>query len=484
MMCEHSRAGMAEPLIISLRNCPVSFLGDKRETILLRVEKEPKNRDELIAAAEEALGFPLCENDEARAAVLTQWSVEPIFSNVSEPTGAGQNPLQFCCSDESLDYIKRILTSVPIPEKSKGVFGEKLLQTLSDRQQHSFVFVVRYNDKGIIVSVRTHPARYLQVAKGCHGQFGSTFHAVTQHVPVEQLSGMLCLDYFIEDADQTQAKNVYLHFAVNWFPLKLEGVPPGCESAIVQLEMFPEREWLGLQQLFRGNAPVIRALNRAPVTASSRTPHIFLSHNSEDKPTVRRLAQSLNQLGIDAWLDEWELEVGDSLRRSVGAALEKSQYVGVIITPAFLQSEWCMRELDQALAREQRQRAKLVIPLLFGVATPPPFVEGRLYLDFYRDFFSSLTRLCGFIYGASPKVVTSVLAEKHPTSLDEVRTLVRRFGWQNYSFVEKTDFEKLRQQVARLGLELRDDELVLTSDIVNRLRQMGVEVAELDRLIG
>ena len=38
--------------------------------------------------------------------------------------------------------------------------------------------------------------------------------------------------------------------------------------------------------------------------------HVFLSHNSKDKPTVKRLGMELRKRGLSVWLDEWELRPG------------------------------------------------------------------------------------------------------------------------------------------------------------------------------
>ena len=42
-------------------------------------------------------------------------------------------------------------------------------------------------------------------------------------------------------------------------------------------------------------------------------PDIFISHSSKDKPAAFHLAKILNYCAIDVWLDDWELEVGQSL---------------------------------------------------------------------------------------------------------------------------------------------------------------------------
>ena len=37
---------------------------------------------------------------------------------------------------------------------------------------------------------------------------------------------------------------------------------------------------------------------------------VFLSHNSKDKPDVKRLGEALKNRGLTIWLDEWELRPG------------------------------------------------------------------------------------------------------------------------------------------------------------------------------
>jgi hypothetical protein len=50
----------------------------------------------------------------------------------------------------------------------------------------------------------------------------------------------------------------------------------------------------------------------------SREFDVFVSHASEDKDdVVRPLAQALQARGLEVWYDEFELRVGDSLRRKI-----------------------------------------------------------------------------------------------------------------------------------------------------------------------
>ena len=53
---------------------------------------------------------------------------------------------------------------------------------------------------------------------------------------------------------------------------------------------------------------------------------VFISHASEDKAEVALpLARYLEKFGLKVWLDEFELTVGDSLRRMIDYGLAMSR---------------------------------------------------------------------------------------------------------------------------------------------------------------
>jgi hypothetical protein len=64
---------------------------------------------------------------------------------------------------------------------------------------------------------------------------------------------------------------------------------------------------------------------------------VFISHASEDKDTfIRPLAIALKSLGISVWYDEFSLELGDSISRSIDKGLSESAYGLVVISPPFV----------------------------------------------------------------------------------------------------------------------------------------------------
>jgi hypothetical protein len=82
---------------------------------------------------------------------------------------------------------------------------------------------------------------------------------------------------------------------------------------------------------------------------------LFISHASEDKEEFARpLAEALQALGVEVWYDEFQLRVGDSLRRSIDKGLANSRFGVVVLSSAFFAKNWPQYELDGLVAREMK----------------------------------------------------------------------------------------------------------------------------------
>lgn len=83
-----------------------------------------------------------------------------------------------------------------------------------------------------------------------------------------------------------------------------------------------------------------------------RTFDVFISHASEDKDdVVRPLANALKEGGLSVWYDEFELRIGDSLRRKIDRGLASSRFGVVILSSAFFGRGWPEYELDGLVTR-------------------------------------------------------------------------------------------------------------------------------------
>lgn len=89
----------------------------------------------------------------------------------------------------------------------------------------------------------------------------------------------------------------------------------------------------------------------------------FICHAAEDKESVARpLAVALRSRGHEVWYDDWELRIGDGLRRCIDAGLLGSRYGIVILSPDFFRKGWPQWELD-GLVQMEREGRKVLLPV-------------------------------------------------------------------------------------------------------------------------
>src|SRR3954454_10962018 len=102
-------------------------------------------------------------------------------------------------------------------------------------------------------------------------------------------------------------------------------------------------------------------------------PDIFISHSSRDKDAAVHLATTLNFCAIDVWLDDWELEIGQSLTDAIAKAMDDSRFIAILITENYNNSVWTKTEYKKAVAREQKENRTVLLPLIVGEAQIPDF---------------------------------------------------------------------------------------------------------------
>ena len=101
-----------------------------------------------------------------------------------------------------------------------------------------------------------------------------------------------------------------------------------------------------------------------PVAQGPAQRDVFICHASEDKNAIARpLAAELQRRGHSVWFDEFELTLGDSLRRSIDRGLAESRFGLVILSPSFFAKKWPQRELDGLTTREMVGSTKVILPV-------------------------------------------------------------------------------------------------------------------------
>jgi hypothetical protein len=113
---------------------------------------------------------------------------------------------------------------------------------------------------------------------------------------------------------------------------------------------------------------------------------VFISHASEDKDDfVRPFATLLKEKGLKVWYDEFELKIGDKLRRKIDEGLSKTRYGVVVLSNFFFAKEWPQKELDGLFAIEDNGQ-DVILPIWHKISKNEvlkysPTIAGILALN-------------------------------------------------------------------------------------------------------
>ena len=131
---------------------------------------------------------------------------------------------------------------------------------------------------------------------------------------------------------------------------------------------------------------------------------VFLCHNGADKPSVRRIADRLEEQGILPWLDERELPPGQPWQQLLEKQIAHIRSAAVFVGAAGV-GPWQEQELYGFL-REFVSRKSPVIPVLLPDAPDKPelpiFLKAMTWVDFRRQDPDPLSRLIWGITGRRP----------------------------------------------------------------------------------
>ncbi len=162
------------------------------------------------------------------------------------------------------------------------------------------------------------------------------------------------------------------------------------------------------------------------------TPSIFMSHSSRDKFFVRELATRLEQAGVRVWLDEAEMNIGDSLTQKIGDAILRTDFVAAVLSHNSIASEWVQRELQVALQKEFSGKRVVVLPILLEPVAIPPFLADKLYADFTtpdkaESGIKSILRAVGVSAEVQRTVPQPVASPAAPLKLSEAERRLALF---------------------------------------------------------
>jgi len=115
---------------------------------------------------------------------------------------------------------------------------------------------------------------------------------------------------------------------------------------------------------------------------SDAPPKVFISHSTADKERfVLEFATRLRKSGVNAWVDCWEMNPGDSLVDKIwNEGLKNSEAVIVVLSNFSIQSRWVHEELNTAFVKKVNGQIRL-IPVRLDECEMPECLISTLWKD-------------------------------------------------------------------------------------------------------
>jgi hypothetical protein len=120
---------------------------------------------------------------------------------------------------------------------------------------------------------------------------------------------------------------------------------------------------------------------------------VFISHSSKDKPFVRQLAADLTANGVQVWLDEQRIRVGESIPEKIAQGLAESDFFVIVISANSASSDWVKREMNTALVTEIERRKVTILPVRIDATPVPEAIKDKKYTDFAVSYNAGLNEL-------------------------------------------------------------------------------------------
>ena len=151
---------------------------------------------------------------------------------------------------------------------------------------------------------------------------------------------------------------------------------------------------------------------------------VFLCHNSEDKPQVRKIAEQLQQYDLKPWLDIWELPPGRSWQRLLEKQIEQISSAAVFVGENGF-GPWQKQEI-YAFLSEFVNRDCPVIPILLPNAPIKPelplFLRQFTWVDFRASDPDPMYQLRWGITGKKPPKNPSSSPSHQVSQSPQIRT--------------------------------------------------------------
>jgi hypothetical protein len=169
---------------------------------------------------------------------------------------------------------------------------------------------------------------------------------------------------------------------------------------------------------------------------------IFISHSSKDKEVARKIKRELELLGLQVWLDEANIRVGQSIPNEIAEAINECSVFCLLISQTSKDSSWVKRELNSFMSYLISGKADIV-PCRLEDVEMPIFINDVKYADFSNSFNEGMGQLIDAVRIREEIQLQSELQDSRQKLLStlsppDIAWFIHYFSIHNFYFIGDT----------------------------------------------
>lgn len=199
---------------------------------------------------------------------------------------------------------------------------------------------------------------------------------------------------------------------------------------------------------------------------------IFVSYSSKDRQFALKFVNELQDLGINVWMDQLGIKLGENWDNAIEEALENSNTFLLFISPTAVESQNVQDEVHFAIKEKKR-----LIPILIKECDLPMRWQRMQYADFTKDPNKGIKSVMEFLG----------LDDSATRKLKEVLSLIGVSEESEKAMVEKTEVYPETGEARRVDLLISESEIdsatVMHQKGIKKNKQLIILVAVLSVLL-
>lgn len=132
-------------------------------------------------------------------------------------------------------------------------------------------------------------------------------------------------------------------------------------------------------------------------------PKVFICHSSEDKESfVKNFVDNLFKKGIYAWVDEYEINYGDSIIKKVNEGLKNSDKGIIVYSKNLKNSVFALAEENSIIYKGIYEKSYFIIPVIIDDDVEIPELinhVSNVKITNIDNYDEELERICDIVFG-------------------------------------------------------------------------------------